>query len=98
MGTASSVRSLTVLVLGWHEGDGDLTPWTESAARVDHVDTVEEALDALSRESYDLVISNAADFCSAHAVRFTRQAAAVIESICQGVGIVGKGGELDWAN
>ncbi len=98
MGMASSVRPFHVLVLGRHEGDAELTPWTESAARVDHVESVEAALDALQRESYDLIISRAAEFPSLHGLQSSRQAAAVIDSISQGVCVVDRKGELSWAN
>jgi CheY-like chemotaxis protein/GAF domain-containing protein len=98
MSMASSVRALHVLVLGGREGAGDLTPWTESAARVDHAETIEEALDALRRESYDLIVSRAADFSAFQQAHSVRYAAAVFDNICQGVCIVGKAGTMDWAN
>ncbi len=96
--TQSNVKQLHALVLGTPESGGELTAWIGEQARVQYVSTFEEALAALRTEPFDVIISRAADFIPFHDVHFTRQAAAIIDSVSQGVCIVGKGGNLDWAN
>jgi CheY-like chemotaxis protein len=94
----SSVQPLHVLVLGTPDCGDAFAPWVLEHARVQHVATFEEALEALRSEPFDVVISGAADFIPFQGVHFTRQAAAIIDSVSQGLCIVGKSGELDWAN
>ncbi|UCC29583.1 MAG: response regulator [Phycisphaerales bacterium] len=96
--TQSSLKQLRVLVLGTPDGGEDFTGWVVERARVQHVATVEEALEALRTEPFDVIISRAADFIPFQGLHFSRQAAAIIDSVSQGVCIVGKTGELDWAN
>ena len=69
-----------------------------SPGGVSHVDTFEEALQTLRSESFDLVISRAADFIPLQGVHSTSQAAAIIDSVSQGVCIVRQTGDLEWAN
>jgi two-component system, sensor histidine kinase SagS len=94
----SAVHQLNVLVLGRAVLDDDLSRWVDNNARVEYVDTFEEALEALRTEPYDLVISRADDFIPFHNVHCSRQAAAIIDSMNQGLCIVGEDGALDWAN
>lgn len=89
---------MDVLVVGRPECSDDLTRWVESNARVRHVDTLDLALQALETDEFDVVISTTADFIPSHGGHFSVQAAAIIESVPQGVCIVGQGGELVWAN
>ncbi|MGB2984361.1 MAG: response regulator [Phycisphaerae bacterium] len=93
-----SVKPLHVLVLGQPDCGEDFTAWVDACARVEQVETFEEALEALRKEPFDVIISRAADFIPFQGVHFTRQAAAIIDSVSQGVCIVGKTGALEWAN
>lgn len=94
----SSVQRLQVLVLGTPDYGEELAPLLADRARVAHVATFEEALEALRAQPFDVIISRAADFIPFQGVHFTRQAAAIIDSVSQGLCIVGKTGELEWAN
>jgi len=101
--TRSSVKQLHVLVLGTYDNGEDLTAWVAEHIHVEHahveqVATFEEALEALRIAPFDIIISRAADFIPFQGVHFSRQGAAIIDSISHGVCIVGKTGELDWAN
>ncbi len=96
--TSNSVKSFRVLVLGAAASDEEFHDWIDSHACVSHVDTFEEALQTLRSESFDLVISRAADFIPLQGVHSTSQAAAIIDSVSQGVCIVRQTGDLDWAN
>ena len=96
--TESSVKQLHVLVLEGAGGGDDLLPPGLEEAYVQHVVSIEDALIALRTEPFDIVVTRAADFIPFHGVHFTRQAAAIMENVNQAVCIVGKTGELDWAN
>ena len=96
--SVSSVKQLHVLVLGQPNGGKDLIEWVGSRGRVDHVDTFEEALQALRSEPFDVIVSHAADFLPFHSVHLAGQAAAILDGVSQGIGIVSKAGELEWAN
>ncbi len=94
----SDTKRLRVLVLGGADCAEELTEWLGAHSRVEHVDTFEQALQALRSEPFDVIVSRAADFIPFQGVHFTGQAAAIIDSVSQGVCIVGEGGKLVWAN
>lgn len=94
----SDVKQLSVLVLGATGDDAEAQFWVQPHWQVTHASTFEDAVAALSSEPFDLVVSRAADFLPFQSVHFSGQAAAIIDSVDQGVGIVNERGELDWAN
>lgn len=95
---ASDVKSLHVLVVGKMDCAHELDRWVDQHARVEHVDTFQEAVDAIRSEPYDIIISSAAEFIPFREFHFTEQASAILDSVNQGVCIVGEGGALVWAN
>jgi len=94
----SDVKQLNVLFLGQPGDHAASTEWMDPHWRVSSVETFEEALAALRSEPFDLVISRAADFLPFQDVHFAGQAAAIIDSVNQGVAIVNEQGTLDWSN
>ncbi|MCH7807689.1 MAG: response regulator [Planctomycetes bacterium] len=94
----TSVKPLHVLILGELAEGEELSQWVDAHARVERVSTFEAGMAALRAEPFDLIISRAADFIPFQDVHVTRQAAAIIDSVSQGVGIVDRKGELEWAN
>lgn len=96
--TESSIQTVSILVLGRPDCSEDFTRWVDDHAHVVHVETFNDALEALKSEPFDIVISRAADFIPFQEAHFTGQAGAILDSVNQGVGIVGQSGELDWAN
>ncbi len=92
------VDTVNVLILGQPECGEDLTRWIDDHAHVVRVDTFESALEALRSEPFDFVMSGAADFIPFQGVHFTGQAGAILDSVNQGVCIVGETGDMDWAN
>jgi len=59
---------------------------------------LDDALSAMRRERYAAVLSDTADFLPLERGAVTQQAAAVLNTIGDGVGIVTRDGELVWAN
>lgn len=59
---------------------------------------LDEALSALKSQDYSAVLSETADFLPLERGAVTQQAASVLDTIGDGVGIVDRGGELVWAN
>lgn len=98
MKTSTTTRELRVLMLAQPACDAEFGDWLNSHAEVSHVDTVEDALQALRSWTYDLVVSRAEDFIPLQGVHSGGQAAAIIDSVSQGIAIVRQSGELDWAN
>ncbi|MGB0716379.1 MAG: response regulator [Phycisphaerae bacterium] len=100
----TSVKSLSVLVLGDGPEGAELAEWivpVDASGIKPHVECVssfEDALEALRRRSFDFVISRTQDFLPFKDVRAARQAEAIIESVGQAVAIVGEDGVMEWAN
>jgi len=67
-------------------------------AQVRVVDSFDDALAALRTETYDLVVSNTSDFVVLERTAINQQAAMILDTIGQGVCIVGLDGRLVWAN
>lgn len=91
-------KTMHVLFVGRPPGGDELARWVDDRTSVTHVEDSESAYQALLNEPYDVVISAAADFNPFPSTHFSIQAAAIIESVTQGVCIVGEKGELVWAN
>ncbi len=96
--SVGSVKQLHVLVLGHPDCGEEFIEWVSDRGRVEHVDTFEEALQALRAEPFDVIVSQAADFVPFHSIHLAGQAAAILDGVSQGIGIVSKEGELEWAN
>lgn len=94
----STVHQLNVLVLGRPELDEELARWIAAGTRTAYVETFEQALEALRSDPYDLVIASAADIIPFHGVHRSHQAAAMLDTVNQGLCIVGESGVLEWAN
>lgn len=97
MPTAHASKALNVLVVGLQDGDDELHHWIDAQARVEHVKSFTEALDALRLGPFDVVICRAADLAPpefAHVVG----SSAVLDAIPQGVCVVQPTGEVAWAN
>lgn len=96
--TGTELTQLHVLILGRVDGGDEIARSLAGHPSVERVDTFEDALQALRSEPYDLIISRADEFIPFQQVHFTRQAATILDSVTQGVCIVGKAGQLEWAN
>jgi len=94
----SIVKQMHVLVVGRGDFGEEFSTWVRAHARIERVETFEEALEALRATPFDIIISRAADFIPFQGVHFASQAAAIIDSVSHGLCIVGQGGELEWAN
>ncbi len=94
----TSAKPLHLLVLGRPDWGEEFPAWAQNHARVEYVDSVGAALEALRSGPFDVIITRAADFIPFQSHHFSRQAAAIIDSVNQGVGIVGESGDLEWAN
>ena len=95
---ARSVKQLRVLVCGRPDYAARIDEWLDQTAQVTEVDSVEEALRRLRGESFDLVVSRANDFIPLQGYYSSGQAAAIIDSVSQGVCIIRETGHFDWAN
>jgi len=87
-----------VLIIGRPEYDDDLRFWLDTHARVEQVSSLEEALDALRNEPFDLVLSGAAELLPTPSIPLTRPATTILDNIRQGVCVVRASGEVEWAN
>lgn len=96
--TGTELNQLHVLILGRVDGGDEIARWFAGHASVERVDSFEQALQALRSEPFDVIISRAADFIPFHEIHFTRQTESILDSVSQGVCIVSKDGELEWAN
>ncbi len=94
----SSVKPLSVLILGDVDCGEDLARWMGDHASVEHVESVDEAFEALGKDSYDVVIARARDFTTPDRGAFPCAVSAILDGVDQGIGIVSETGELGWAN
>ena len=96
--TDSSVKQLHVLVIGDPDSRRDLARWIDVDASLEYAETFEEALQVLRTEPFDMVVGRAADLIPFEGIQVPGEAAAILEEVDQGIGIVGRSGKLDWAN
>ena len=94
-----STRTLRTLVIQHAEpGNAGAIDWIAEHGDVTTVDTVEDALQLLQRQEFDLVVGAPADFTPPEQAALCPQATAILESVTQGVCIAAQGGHLVWAN
>lgn len=96
--TESSVKPLSVLILGNVECGEDLARWMDAHASIEHAESLEQAFEALDKDSYDIVIGRAEDLMPPDRTAFSCEATAILDGVDQGIGIVSETGELGWAN
>ncbi len=94
---STSVRKLLVLRGPALESQGILD-FLQQHFEVQTADELDGALSAMRQTSFDAVLAETADFLPLERGVVTQQAAAVLDTIGDGVCIVGPQGELAWAN
>ncbi len=94
----SIVKQLYVLALGDAYGAGEWGEWLDDHAQVEHVDSLDEALQALSDHPFDLVVSSAEDFPLFHETAMAEQVGYTPMGKAQGVCVVDRQGGILWSN
>lgn len=88
-----------VLVLrGQHGKNQELVQELQSSFQVTVVDKVEDALHLLETDSFDAVFSETSDFLPLERAAVSQQAVGILNTIGEGVCIVGPDGTILWAN
>ncbi len=98
---SNSTETIRVLWLkGTDPSQPDRSDLLSGDCEVEFADTVESAVGALRRGAFDLVVTPSADFLAADQARAQgrTEAEVILETVPQGVCIVGRAGELVWAN
>jgi len=90
--------TLSVLLLGESESGSALSEWLRQHARIQQVGGVDDALAALRSSAFDLVVSVPELLLPLREAYVQEQAPAVFDAVNQGVCVVGKSGDLIWAN
>jgi len=98
MTTATPTRTTHVLLVGGPECDSDLQRWLDAHTRVSHVKTLEDAIEALRSETFDLVISQPSELLPTPSIPLTRPAATILDNVSHGVCVVRANGDVEWAN
>lgn len=93
----TDLRKLLVLYGPALEAQGIL-PFLQEHFAVQTVSELDEALDAMREEHFDAVLAETANFLPLERGIVTQQAAVVLDTIGEGVCVVGSSGELVWAN
>jgi len=78
-------------------GDSLLSQLT-GHARIEVVHNIEDAIEAMQRETFDFVLSDQRDFLPVEQAVWNQQASTILETIGQGVCIVDLDGHVNWAN
>ncbi|MCK4659875.1 MAG: GAF domain-containing protein, partial [Phycisphaerae bacterium] len=79
-------------------GNAEALNWIAEHGSVTTVDSVEDALQLMQIQEFDLVMGGPANFHLPEWVALCPQATAILESVTQGICIVEQGGQLVWAN
>lgn len=75
--------------------------WLQSvseSAEITHVQSTEQAVEALKSQRFDLILTDRAESLAAEKTGATASAAIVLETLGQGVCIVDAAGQMAWAN
>ncbi len=97
MAEQTDLRKLLVLRGPTLDGLGALS-FLQKHFQVEVFDELPEALEAMRQSRFDAVLAETADFLPLDRGVVTQQAAVVLDTIGDGVCIVGPSGELVWAN
>ncbi len=97
MPIARAPKALNILVVGLPDEDDELHRWIDAQARVEHVNSFTEALDALRMGPFDIVIGRAAELAPP-GLAHVAGSIAVVDAIPQGVCVVLPTGEVAWSN
>lgn len=97
MSRQTQLRKLLVLRGPALEGEG-IVGLLKDYFQVRYVTELDEALAAMRGEHYDAVLAETADFLPLERGIMTQQAGLVLDTVADGVCIIGPGGELVWAN
>jgi CheY-like chemotaxis protein/GAF domain-containing protein len=95
---ASTNKSKRVLVMRGAKGNGEPFKLSLDGYEVVTVDNFDQALVELRRERFQLVVSEVCDFLPLERAAVAEQAAVILETIGQGVGILDISGRLIWGN
>ena len=88
-----------ILVLTSQTGTNDgLVAHLRSAAAVTEVATIDEAVEALRKDSYDAIFSDTSDFLPLERALVKQQASLILNTIGEGVCIVDNAGHCTWSN
>ncbi|MCH7814249.1 MAG: GAF domain-containing protein, partial [Planctomycetes bacterium] len=94
-----ATKTLTVLwIRGDESGQVDLRALLGDQVRITAVESFDGAADALRRASFDLIVGSPEHFQPTEQPHLMAETAAILETVTQGVGIVGQDGQLVWAN
>ncbi len=92
-------RTKPIHVLLLIESDlGEVFSFIADDTRIDRASDIEEAIQMLQHDFYDIVVSKPGDFLPAGGIHFSKEATAIFDGVSQGVGIANDAGELQWAN
>lgn len=97
MSENTDLRKLLVLHGPTLDSQG-LVAYFREHFEVHEVQSLEEALDAMRQKPFDAVLAETADFLPLERGAVSQQAGVVLDTIGDGVCIVGAAGELVWAN
>ncbi len=97
MANETDLRKLLVLS-GPNFKSGDLLDSLRTAFDVHVVADLDQAIDALRDHRFDAVLADTGDFLPLERGVVTQRAAVVLDTVGDGVVVVGAGGELVWAN
>jgi len=76
----------------------DFASQLQDIARVVVVESLDEALQKLRTGSFDLVLSDSADFLPLERAGANQQSGLILETIGEGIGIADRAGDVLWAN
>ena len=94
----AGLKQAHVLIVGHVDACMDIVRWADVCTRVEHVETLEAALEALRTEHYDLLICAGADLGSLSESRHFESPASGIAAEVQGIGICDEHGCFIWSN
>ncbi len=98
MASPTQTQCRILVLRGSHTTQSELVAGLARHGEVRIVDALEDALDLLRDEVFDLVVSETADFLPLERAAISRQANVILERIGQGVCIIDRDGDVLWSN
>jgi two-component system, sensor histidine kinase SagS len=95
----TGTKTLRILVIQHAEAaDLELSGWLRDQGEVTTAASVEDALQLLETEGFDVIVGGPADFRPLERALLSPQATAMLEAVTQGMCIAEQDGRLVWAN
>lgn len=98
MGSSEVITRRALVVNSGGKPYSNIVAALSAACSVDIVSSLDEAVNRISKEKFDFVLSDISSFVPLEKALIAQQASTVLEAIDQGVCVVDRNGQVSWSN